>query len=239
MENNETLFTNSSKSCWSLEKFSAEKSSSVCQKSQLGSTEQLEYSVSTSVTTSNSMADACSLRTRLNSSTSGSCSGTPTSLIGGIRAINNGSRNNADLGQRYYIPEDVKLELLEDTQDPFAFDEDEFELSKWDILSGKDKLYRTQKSGLTRRELEDGRLSQMIVRQQNSSNGETQSRTIMCQQESSNGENHNMHEASCSIANNEEGFSLLSDCLLTAVKVILEVNLTMYTSYYKTIHMTV
>ncbi|KAF3451508.1 hypothetical protein FNV43_RR07603 [Rhamnella rubrinervis] len=220
VENNETLFANSSKSCWSSEKFSAEKSSSLCQNSQLGSTEQLEYSRSTSLTTSNSMADACSLRTRLNSSTSGSCSGTPN-LIGGIRAINNGSRNNTDLGQRYYIPEDVKLELLVDTQDPFAFDEDEFELSKWDILSGKDKSYRTQKSGLTCRELEDGCLSHVTVRQQESSNGETKSRMIISQQESSNGENHNMLEASCPIANNEEGSSLLSDCLLTAVKVLM------------------
>lgn len=227
MENNEPLFTNSSKSCWSSEKFSDEKSSTLCQNSQLGSTKQLEYSISTSVTTSNSMADACSLRTRLNSSTSGSCSGTQRCLIGGIRAIDNGSRNNADRGQRYYIPEDVKLELLEDTQDPFAFDEDEFELSKWDILSGKDKLNQNEKRGLTCRELEDGCLSPMIVRQQESSNGETQSQMIMSQQESSNGENH-MHEASCSIANDEEGSSLLSDCLLTAVKVILEVNLTMY-----------
>lgn len=173
------------------------------QNHQLVSNDELEYSISE--TTSTSIADAFSLRTRLDSSTSDSCSGTPRSLLSGFHEINNGSRNNADLGQRCYVTEDVKLELLQDTQDPFAFDEDEFELSKWDVLSGKQKKYRTQKVGFTYRELEDGSQSQMI----------------MSQQESSNGEDHNLHEASCSIAVNEEGSSLLSDCLLTAVKVIL------------------
>lgn len=227
VENNGTLFTDSSKRCWSSDKLSAEKISSLSQNSQLGSSEQLEYSISTSETTSNSMADVCSLRMRLNSSTSGSCNGTPKSLIGGIRSINNGSRNSADLGRRCFIKEDVKLDFSEDTQDPFAFDEDEFELSKWDILSGKDKLDRTQKSGFRCRELEDGCLSQMMS-QEEWRNGENQSQMIMSQQESNNGGKHNMHESPCSIVNNEEGSSLLFDCLLTAIKVSLEVNLTMY-----------
>lgn len=175
------------------------------QKHQLVSNEELEYSISTSETTSTSIADAFSLRTRIDSATSDSCSGTPRSLIGGFHAINNGSRNNADLGQRCYVTEDVKLELLEDTQDPFAFDEDEFELSKWDVLSGRHKKYQTQKGRFTCRDLKDG----------------SQSRMIMSQQGSSNGEIRNLQEASCSIAVNDEGSSLLSNCLLTAVKVIL------------------
>lgn len=226
MENNGTLFTDSSKRCWSSDKLSAGKRSSLSQNSQLGSSEQLEYSISTSETTSNSMADACSFRMRLNSSTSGSCGGMPKSLIGGIRSISNGSRNSADHGRRCFIKEDVKLDFSEDTQDPFAFDEDEFELSKWDILSGKDKLDHTQKSGFRCRELEDGCLSQMMSQEWH--NGENQSQMIMSQQESNNGGKHNMHESPCSIVNNEEGSSLLFDCLLTAIKVSLEVHLTMY-----------
>ena len=150
------------------------------------------------------MTDTCSLKARLNSSASGSCSGTSRSSTREIHSINNnGFRKNADLSQRFSLSEDVNRELLEESEDPFAFDEDDFGPSKWEVLSGKQNLPRTQRNGLRFRELEDDYQSQMIV----------------SKQESINEEDQNLHEASCSTVVDEEISGLLADCLLTAVKV--------------------
>lgn len=203
------------------------------------STSRLVYSISSSETTSTSMSDPYSLKTRLSSSRNGSSSGTTSHLNGGTCTFGYGSRKDAGLSQRSYvskeskddllegsqdpfafsygsseeaglsqrsyISEDSKVDLSQESQDPFAFDEDDIEPSQWDILSGKKKISQTQNNGDAYRELNDG----------------CQLQLIMSQAELSNGEDNDMPETSYSGAVSKEGSSLLADCLLTAVKVIL------------------
>jgi hypothetical protein len=149
------------------------------------------------------MSDTCSLKIRVSSSTSGSLGGTSRGSNSGTFVTDNGSSKQFGPGKRPSFLEDAKLELLENSQDPFAFDEDEFEPSKWDLLSGKQKTSQSRKIGVAYRELEDG----------------CQSQLLMSQQESSNDGNNHGREFSCPNAVDEEGSRLLADCLLTAVKV--------------------
>ena len=96
--------------------------------------------------------------------------------------------------------ESTPVVILDDSQDPFAFDEDDIEPSKWDILSGKQKISHSKKKyEAPNREFEDGCHSQTRVSQQELNDGD-----INC---------------SSSVVGDEEGSSFLSDCLLTAVKV--------------------
>lgn len=179
------------------------------------------------------------MKTRLSSSRNGSSSGTASHLNGGTCTFSYGSRKDAGLSQRSYISkeskddlleesqdpfafgygsseeaglsqrsyifEDSKVDLSQESQDPFAFDEDDIEPSQWDILSGKKKIFQPQNDGDAYREFDDG----------------CQLQLIMSQAELSNGEDNDMPETSYSGAVSKEGSSLLADCLLTAVKVIL------------------
>jgi hypothetical protein len=105
----------------------------------------------------------------------------------------NSSRKNVQFTER------TPVETLEDSQDPYAFDEDDVAPSKWDLLSGKQKTSNSKKHKVANREFENERLSQ----------------TKMSQQESSEA---NINCSSSDISY-EEDSSLLTDCLLTAVKV--------------------
>ncbi|THG13481.1 hypothetical protein TEA_016765 [Camellia sinensis var. sinensis] len=149
-------------------------------------------------------ADTCLLKIRVNSSTSGSCSGTSRSSCSGMPVNVYGSRMNFGLGKRCKVAEDTKFELLEDNQDLFAFHEDEFEPCKWELLSGRPGVTETGNSRATYRENEEG----------------CQSQPMLSQQESSNQANHRS-DVSCSSSIDEEKFNLLADCLLTAVKVLM------------------
>lgn len=114
--------------------------------------------------------------------------------------------------RRSDLSENSACDLSEDTQDPFAFDEYEFEPSKWEALSGKKGSSRTKNRGLAVGEARDmGQLQQMRNRDSDS---------FYSLQESDTSRSHQSQEASCSGATNEESSSLLADCLLTAVKVI-------------------
>lgn len=86
-------------------------------------------------------------------------------------------------------------------EDPFAFFEDEDKPSKWDIMSGKKNMSQSQKSSSAVEGDED--------------------LMVMSQQESSNVERDDSPQVSCSQLDDEEKFNLLSDCLLTAVKVLM------------------
>ncbi|CAH1448444.1 unnamed protein product [Lactuca virosa] len=86
-------------------------------------------------------------------------------------------------------------------EDPFAFFEDEDKPSKWDLMSGKKNVSQSQKSGSA----VEGDEDLMVV----------------SQQESSNVERDDSPQVSCSPLDDEEKFILLSDCLLTAVKVLM------------------
>ncbi|XP_021825829.1 uncharacterized protein LOC110766772 [Prunus avium] len=218
-------------------KNASEKSSDLCQSSRFSLTARSVYSISSSETTSTSMTDTYSVKTGLNSSRYGSSSGTSRHLNGGNCTFSCASRKDVGLSQRSYISEDSKIDLSEsqdpfafsyddsrkgsglsqrsyvskdskidlsqESQDPFAFDEDDFKPSKWDLLSGKKKISLSQQNEAAYREL-DNTLQ-----------------LIMSQEASSNGENHQVHETSYSGAVGREGSGLLADCLLTAVKVLM------------------
>uniref|UniRef100_A0A5B6ZS55 Wings apart-like protein C-terminal domain-containing protein n=2 Tax=Davidia involucrata TaxID=16924 RepID=A0A5B6ZS55_DAVIN len=205
VDSDEILSASSSIRCCNTEWTSSQKSFIVSHDSQLLSAGRSGFSKSSSEPATTSAADTCLLKMRVNSSASGSCSGTSRSSNREMPVSNNGSRMNLGLGKRPKVTEDTKFELLEDSQDPFAFDEDDFEPSKWDLLSGRQKESRTQKSIATYREREDG----------------CQFQLMLSQQESSNRENHCSHEVTCSSAVDEEKSNVLAECLLTAVKVLM------------------
>ncbi|KAA8515284.1 hypothetical protein F0562_018486 [Nyssa sinensis] len=205
VDSNEILSVSSSIRCCNTELTASQKSFNVSQNSQLLPAGRSGFSKSHSESATPSAADTCLLKMRVNSSASGSCSGTSRSSNREMSASNNGSRMSLGLGKRPKVTEDTKFEFLEDSEDPFAFDEDDFELSKWDLLSGKQKESRTRKSIATYREPEDG----------------CQFQPMLSQQESSNGENHCSHEATCSSAVDKEKSNRLAECLLTSVKVLM------------------
>ncbi|KAF8391374.1 hypothetical protein HHK36_023678 [Tetracentron sinense] len=191
------LSSNSSKRCCSTEGASSVKSFKVSQKRKWSLTSQPGYSVFA--------ADINSVKMRDNSSPSGPCNGTSRSSNGGIVINTSGSKMNADLSRKPNVAEDIKYGFLEDSQDPFSFDEDDFKPSKWDLLSRTQEVSQTRKSRLRVLEFEDGCQPQLVT----------------SQQESSNGENHDSCDISCSSAIEEENSNLLADCLLTAVKVLM------------------
>ncbi|KAL7213103.1 hypothetical protein ACSBR2_015752 [Camellia fascicularis] len=200
VDSDEIISISSSSTEWT----SSQKSFIISQNSQWLSAAHSVISKSTSEATSTSSADTCLLKIRVNSSTSGSCSGTSGSSCSGTPVNVNGSRMNFGLGKRCKVAEDTKFELLEDNPDPFAFHEDEFEPSKWELLSGRPGVTETGNSRATYRENEEG----------------CQSQPMLSQQESSNRANHRS-DVSCSSSIDEEKFNLLADCLLTAVKVLM------------------
>lgn len=140
----------------------------------------------------------------------------------------NSSRKNVHFTER------TPAVILEDNHDPFAFDEDDIVPSQWDLLSGKHKPSHSKKHKVANRKFENERQSQTKMSQENehesqtklsqenelsqtklSQENERQLQTKMSQQESSDG-NVNCSNSDISY---EEDSSLLSDCLLTAVKV--------------------
>ncbi|XP_058730859.1 wings apart-like protein 2 [Vicia villosa] len=143
----------------------------------------------------------------------------------------NSSRKNVHFTER------TPVVILEDNHDPFAFDEDDIVPSQWDLLSGKHKPSHSKKHKVANRKFENERLSQTKMSQENEHQSQTkmshenehqlqtkmshenehQLQTKMSQQESSDG---NINCSSSDISY-EEDSSLLSDCLLTAVKVLM------------------
>lgn len=186
---------NSSRNYRGLERALFDKKSNVSHNSQLLTRSQLENSPSIYEISSTSMSDTYSLEMRLNSSTCGSCSGSSRSSDCKTSMAYNCSRKNVSSA------DGIPVIVLDDSQDPFAFDEDEFQPSKWDLMSGKHKRSHTKKHELSKREFEDGR----------------QSHTTVDHPESNNS------DVSCSISDvgDEVVSSLLADCLHTAVKVFL------------------
>ncbi|XP_052182486.1 wings apart-like protein 2 [Diospyros lotus] len=193
----------SSVRCQSTEGTSSLKSFSISQNSQwLSAASRSAISKSTSENSSAAASDTCLLKMRVNSSASSSSSGVPRNSCSGTPGNGNVSTLNSGLGKMLRVVEEPNIEFLEDSQDPFAFHEDEFEPSKWDLLSGRKRISRHR--GARYEEHEDG----------------YQSKSILSQEESSNlGNQHS--DAPCSSSLDEEKSNLLSDCLLTAVKVLM------------------
>lgn len=148
-------------------------------------------------------ADPLMLKMRVESSTAVSCSGTSGSLNSVIDISSNGSELDVDFGMKQPTRTNVGVE---DSQDPFAFDEDDCEPSKWDLLSGTTEKSPVKVNSGTMRENKD--INQSVL--------------VFSQQESSKMEIRHSQDASCSSAGDEEKSNLLDDCLLTAVKVLVE-----------------
>jgi len=202
---NETLSISSTREYHGAERGSYVKSSNASQISRILTCNQLESSLSISETPSTSTTDTYSLKMRVSSSTSGSCSGASKSSYCKTSMIENNSRKNVR------FMESTPVVILDDSQDPFAFDEDDIAPSKWDLLSGKQKKRHSKKHVAASREFEI----------------ECQSHTAARQQELSNGDIN----FSSSDVGDEKDSSLLTDCLLTAVKVFLSDLVLFYVSF--------
>lgn len=190
---------------------SAEESFDATQSSKLLSTGQLEHPISLSDTTTRTSNGSCSVMMRVNSSKSGSCSETSRSSNGKLNG--EGTMKKFGFGRRINI-EDSKFDILDENQDPFAFDEDDFVPSKWDTLCGKKKKSRIRRFKPKVRGADEGCRSLPLTSHQESSNEEFHPQVTM------NRDNYSSNGTSSSNSVDEETVNLLSDCLLTAIKVL-------------------
>lgn len=203
----DVVSTSSSEKSSSLD-WSSGKSFNTFQNDPGPATRWLVHSVSSSQTANASSNDGCLPKMRIHSS--GGKLGSSFDRIPGT------SNRSGTVCKRSDGTKNGDQPLLEDSQDPFAFDDDDFVPSKWDVQYGEKKKSRTKKHGKLgprKREIQDEHHFQFKMSQQESSNGE------ICQRE--NEEYHHSNATSCSQSTEEEYSSLLSDCLLAAVKVFL------------------
>ncbi|TKY59297.1 Wings apart protein-like [Spatholobus suberectus] len=208
---NETLSISSTRKYHGAERASSVKSSNASQISRILTCKRLESSLSISETPSTSTTDTYSLKMRVSSSTTGSCSGASKSSYCKTSMIQNSSRKNV------HFMEGTPVVILDDSQDPFAFDEDDIAPSKWDLLSGKQKRSHSKKHVVANREFENECQSQKHEVANRVFENECQSHTNGSQQELSNGDIN----CSSSDVGDEKDSSLVMDCLLAAVKVLM------------------
>ncbi|XP_038690884.1 wings apart-like protein 1 isoform X1 [Tripterygium wilfordii] len=210
VDSNEAKSIGSSKRCSSTGRTSSEISLISSQRSSRES--YAHHSVSSSESATTSMRDSCLIKTGLSSSSSGSCHGAVLRISSSeTLGTSNGMRINFDHVERSCGSKDISCELLKESQDPFAFDEDELAPSKWEVLSGKEKISRIKRNILKDKEFGN---------------------QLMMSQEASSGlENHQKElgdldhllslENMSSPAADKGNSGLLSDCLLTAIKVLM------------------
>ncbi|CAN4078973.1 unnamed protein product [Withania somnifera] len=198
------LCTGSSMTCYTSEGSCSQKNLGETQTDPIGSsTSNLELA-------STSTSDSWQLKLRIESSKSGSCSGTSEDFSFGVNK--NSSKVNFLIGDSQRSNRDMGLELMEESQDPFAFDDD-FEPSRWDLVSTKQKVSQTQIRQTSLLERDDEYQSLIVRSQQESSVQENK-------QESNSKDNNQSGQTSCSSADKEMS-TLLEDCLLTAIKVLM------------------
>ncbi|KAF3607774.1 hypothetical protein DY000_02044965 [Brassica cretica] len=153
--------------------------------------------------------------TRVGSSIAGSFAGRLASLGSDIaRSTSRTSQVEEPSGKR-----NGKYSFLDENQDPFAFDlEDSKPSSKWALASVKQKKPRAQKKKGCYKKSKDECLYQRFPSQEESSN-----HRLYSQEESSGRDCSISLQVSSSTTNDidEECLCLLSDCLLTAVKVLM------------------
>lgn len=180
-----------------MERASHVKRSKSSQEHQRLSTSQPGLSGSGCLTAMASVSDVYSIRMGCNSTPKIAHGGTLRCLHGGISTSANGSKvDSVGLGKRSHVSGDNMYERLEGSQDPFAFDEDDMEPSKWDLLSMKNSVSQSHQSMETERKWEDAYERNCDVISE---------------------ENHGSCE-NCSFLVEEQS-DLLDDCLVTAVKV--------------------
>lgn len=140
-------------------------------------------------------------------STSGSCS-----LMSKSSDCGPSSKPKLGFGKRPSDSDDGLFMDLEESQDPFAFDEDECEPSKWDALAGRPKRRRKQKSKSIFTDADDGCPSLPVLSQD-----ECLPKPPVNQEEFAN---HHSSDTSCTTLD-EENSNLVTDCLLTVIKVLM------------------
>lgn len=208
------LCIDSSTTCYTSEGSCSQKNLGETQTDQIGS------SISSLEFASTSTSDSWQLKLRIESSKSGSCSGTSEDFSFGVNK--NSSKVNFLIGDNQRINGDKRLELMEESQDPFAFDDD-FGPSRWDLMSTKQKVPETQIRQTSLFERDDEYQSLIVRSQQESSCQENkpESSSKENKPESSSKENNQSGQTSCSAVADDEMSTLLADCLLTAVKALM------------------
>ncbi|KAB2025479.1 hypothetical protein ES319_D06G152000v1 [Gossypium barbadense] len=194
--------------------WSSEKSSNASQIEPGPSTQWLGHLVPSFQSEKTSTNDSRLLKMRTRSSFASSCSGKLGNSYDEIPVASNWS---GILSERPVGSKDDKWQVLEDCQDPFAFDEEEFVPSKWDLLSGSKKTSQTKKHrklGPRNREIQIEHQCHTISQKELTSEE-------ICLRKSTNEEYNHSNAASSSKYGEEEYASLLSDCLLAAVKVLM------------------
>ncbi|KAM7263079.1 hypothetical protein ACFE04_000762 [Oxalis oulophora] len=190
---NEPILISSSQDDSSVEFSSSERSYDMCWDSTQSSTISIN--------------DSCSQELRVSSTMFTSASDIFTSSRNGILVKSNGStKASSDFG------------LDKENQDPFAFNGGDFEPSKWDVLAGK----KTMEFGAPKSKPKHRRRKVGCERPLTMINKLETSSRVTCLHESREKGFHHAREICCpSSADDEEISSLLDDCLLTAVKVLM------------------
>ncbi|KAJ4895600.1 WAPL (Wings apart-like protein regulation of heterochromatin) protein [Raphanus sativus] len=157
--------------------------------------------------------DPATSTTRVGSTVSGSFAGRLASLGGDIARS---TPRTSQVGEPS-CKRNEKFSIPEENEDPFAFDLEDSEPSKWALVSTKQKKSRAQKKKGCHKQSKDERLYQPLSSQEESSNHRVNS-----QEESSDRDCSMSLQVSSSTNDiDEECLCLLSDCLLTAVKVLM------------------
>ncbi|XP_020084180.1 uncharacterized protein LOC109707361 isoform X2 [Ananas comosus] len=219
--------------CYNIDRDSMKKSSSLSHKRKKLLDSPSGLAINDSEMTVYSGSDISSGKKNFDCTSSISCNGTLSGLFrdsytngNGLKAkINaNGAKVNAirsgwisikargveksssSLTKKPRMSEDVKDDFEIDSFDPFAFDEGDTEPSKWELLAMKNEPTRRQRRTVAKRELADVCELPIAVVDRSSS-------------QLTNEENHLSGEPSCPSGN--EDTNLLEDCLLTSVKVLM------------------
>ncbi|GMI72811.1 Wings apart-like protein 1 [Hibiscus trionum] len=214
VDRHDVICISSSDKSSSMEWSFSEKSFNTSQNDPGPSTQWLGHHEPIFQTESASMNDS-RLKMRTHSSLGSTCSGKLGSSYDELPVTSNGS---GALFERHDGSKDDKGHLLEDCQDPFAFDVEEFVPSKWDLLSGRKKTSQAKshrKRGPKNREIQVEHQCQFTMSQKQSITEEN------FQRKSINEEYNHSNATSSSQYAEEEYSSLLSDCLLAAVKVLM------------------
>ncbi|KAK9681901.1 hypothetical protein RND81_10G035400 [Saponaria officinalis] len=221
-----------SQDCTSLGRYSSETGLSTSQNSQRSFTSESRSLPQSSQATARSW-----LGNRLieisSSSGSGSCSLTSSSYNNGSHTNGYGSKINMALSKAPSCDEDNNDDMiidLEDSQDPFAFDEDDCAPSKWDKLPGGKKGRQKQKRKPFN-DVNDMSLSNLVLSREDCSSQpllsqedhppqQPMSNKYEIHNDQQNGKTHLSSDTSCTTIG-EENCSLVADCLLTAIKVLM------------------
>ncbi|CAN1810718.1 Wings apart-like protein 1 [Linum perenne] len=201
VDSNGVICISSSESdCYITEVIQSERSSHTRRKSAAQQALSVSREATTTTTEDNNL-----LKMRVRSSLFSSSSETSRSC--------NGSRKNYDHVDIDNSAKDSVYELS-DSEDPFAFDDDDdLDLSKWDILSGK----RKSRTSAVIKPVREREIDPYVMKLQGES-----SNSERCQHEELDGGHlQSSQKDSNSIFPDEECFTLLSECLLTSVKVLM------------------